>query len=178
VVATGLHMSNFDLIMLSAARRGGRFLGLSVPEPKGGYTWQNELRRRSGMELAPASVSSLRLALARLAEGGLVVTGIDRPDPGSKHRVNFFGRPAALPVLHVYLALKAGVPVILLSSVLNPDGIYRVMVSDPIPMQPHPDRGMEIVRNAERVLKVAEEMICTAPHTWAMFYPVWPEAAV
>jgi KDO2-lipid IV(A) lauroyltransferase len=35
---------------------------------------------------------------------------------------------------------------------------------------------MEIVQNAENVLKVAEGFIRQAPGQWEMTFPVWPEA--
>jgi len=78
--------------------------------------------------------------------------------------------------MHILLALKTGVPVALTSASQNQEGRYQIDISEPIDMTPHPDRHQEILLNAERVLSVAEEAILQAPHQWAMFYPVWPEA--
>lgn len=174
-VVVGVHTGNFDFVMQTAARCGLRALTLAAPETGGGYHWQNEIRRRQGLEIIPASMASLREATDRLNAGRTVLTGIDRPQPGSKYRPMFFGCPAAVPVLHIYLALKAKVPVIVVAAIQHPDRVYEIMASDPIEMQPHPDRHTEIIQNAETVLNVAAEFIRMAPQQWSMFYPVWPD---
>lgn len=104
------------------------------------------------------------------------MTGIDRPDVSYLYRPKFFGRPAAVPVHHIFLALKAHVPVILAATIKQSDEKYHLFFSEPIEMQPHPDRHQEIVLNAENVLRVAEDFIRHYPTQWAMTFPVWPEA--
>lgn len=175
-VVVALHLSNFDLVGRAAALRGWRSLVLSYPQPGGGYRWQNAMRQQFGSTILPASPTALRTALRHLRAGGNVATGIDRPFPQSKHQLLFFGRPARLGTAPVYLALKAQVPVAVTAAVMDPDGRYRILGSDLIPMQPHPDREQAIILNAERLLRVAEDFIRQYPHQWAMFYPVWPEA--
>jgi phosphatidylinositol dimannoside acyltransferase len=176
LVVVGVHMSNFDFVFQSAALRGWRGLALSYPQPGGGYQWQNDLRRETGIEIIPGSVDALRKAIRRLQAGEMVLTGIDRPQVDSKYCPRFFGRPAAMPVLHILLALKTNAPVVVTAAIMQPDGIYQFFASDIIAMQPHSDRHTEILLNAERVLSVAEGFIRQAPQQWAMFYPVWPEA--
>ena len=104
------------------------------------------------------------------------MTGLDRPFPELKLRVRFFGRPAPLPTAHVYMALKAKVPVVVVAPVLQSDGRYHILASEFITMQPHPDRDTELVQNAERVLLEVEDIIREHPHQWSMVYPIWPEA--
>jgi len=176
LVVVGIHLSNFDLAIHAVGRRGLKAVALGVANPGGGYQWQNKLRAESGIEIIPSSTNTLRHAIQRLEANGTIVTGLDRPLPDSKYRPRFFGRPAALPVMHILLALKTGVPVALTSASQNQEGRYQIDISEPIDMTPHPDRHQEILLNAERVLSVAEEAILQAPHQWAMFYPVWPEA--
>lgn len=176
-VIVGLHLSNFDFIMRAAAGQGLRVLGIAVAESgaDSGYAWQNELRRSVGVEVMPASLSAVREAVQRLKQGETVVTGVDRPLPDAKHRLQFFGRPARLSVMHVHLALRAKVPIFVAAGIMRSDGKYHITVSDPITMRAYPDRKKEIVRNAEEVLSVAESFIRQAPRQWAMFHPVWPE---
>ena len=176
LVIVGVHMSNFDFVFQSAGLRGWRGLALSYPEPGGGYQWQNDLRRETGIEIIPGSMDALRKAIRRLQAGEMVITGIDRPQVDSKYRPRFFGRPATMPVLHILLALKTNAPVVVTAAIMRPDGIYQFFASEFIVMQPHSDRHTEILLNAERVLSVAEGFIRQAPQQWAMFYPVWPEA--
>ena len=104
-----------------------------------------------------------------------MLTGIDRPIPEPKACPRFFGRPAALPMHHVFLAAKAQVPVMVMVTIQQPDGKYHVMTSEPIEMDPHPDREVEALQNAEKVLRVAARYIQKAPQQWSVSLPVWPE---
>lgn len=176
LIIVGVHSCSFDIVMQAASLRGLESLVITLPQLNPGYQWQTEMRERVGMEILPASVSTLHEAVHRLRNGGMVLTALDRPIQGLKHRPKFFGRQASLPVHYIQLALKAEVPVRLASGLLLPDGSYSFLISESIEMVPYPDRDKEIISNAERALKVAEEMICRSPDQWAMFYPVWDNA--
>lgn len=169
------HMSNFDLVGSAMAMNGNRMQVLSFPTPTSGYRWQNQLRTSLGIEVTPMSIAALRQATQTLTQGGLVVTGLDRPVIDSKYCPRFFGRPAALPVAHIRLALKLSIPIVVAASILKPDGKYHLVGSEPIEMRSHPDLETEIIQNAETILAVVEKWIQEYPNQWAMFYPVWPE---
>jgi lauroyl/myristoyl acyltransferase len=57
----------------------------------------------------------------------------------------------------------------------QPDGKYHVMASEPIEMEQYPDHAIANLRNAEKVLRRAEDFIQMAPQQWNMFLPVWPD---
>jgi len=176
LVVAGLHISSFDFVLQALHLRGFRPMVLTIPDPSSGRRVEFEMRKRTGMNLIPASVNALRQAIKYLQQGGVVLTGIDRPIPDAKYRPRFFGRPASLPTHHVYLAMRAHVPVMIM--VTNPqlDGRYTVIKSQPIEMESHPDRQVEMLRNAEKVLSIAETFIQKVPHQWTISLPVWPEA--
>jgi len=176
LMLVGLHMSSYDLVVQWIVQQGMKPLVLTIPNPQGGRRQEYEARKKIGMNLVPASFAALRQALRHLQQGGVVATGIDRPIPAPKVRPRFFGRPAALPVHYISLAVKARVPVRIIFPNLQPDGKYHVLTSDPIEMDPHPDRATEEIQNAEKVLGVAEGFIRQAPHQWSISLPVWPEA--
>jgi len=176
LMAVGLHFSNFDFVLQAGALKGLEAMVLTIPEMQGGYRDQYEMRKRTGMNLVPASVSSLRKAVEHLQAGGLLLTAMDRPDGVSTYRPMFFGRPAALPIHPIYLAIRARVPVVVVAAILRPDGKYYLVNSEPIEMASYPDRRIEEIRNSEAVLKVAEEFIRQAPQQWTITLPVWPEA--
>lgn len=169
------HMCGFDLCGYALGNYGFKFLTLSYPNPPSGYEWQNKIREKHGMEVMPFSPAALRAARERLQAGGSVLTGLDRPNPDSGYHPQFFNRPAALPVSYVRLALKTNARVHVVGVESNARK-YIVNVSDEIPMVPGNDGHEEIVQNAERVLKEAETFIRRNTTSWAMFYPVWPEA--
>lgn len=173
LVVAGIHLGNFDLVGRALAYAGWRAQVLSVPDPNGAYEQQNEMRRQAGLEVTPVSVRSLAQAARRLREGGVVVTGLDRPIPEPEAQVRFFGEPAPLPLLHVRLAMKANVPVVVASAPLDEDGRYRLETSEPIEME-----GDDAVANAERLAAEAERMIAARPRQWAMPHAVWPHVEV
>ena len=175
LVIVGLHLSNFDLVQQWLCGHGLRPMVLTLPDPQGGRRKEYERRKKAGVNLVPASVAALRQALRYLEQGGLVLTGIDRPVPDPKARPRFFGRPAALPMHHVFLAARAHVPVMVMVTNLQADGKYHVLTSEPIEMESHPDRNAEALQNAEKVLSVAEGFIRQAPQQWSISLPVWPE---
>jgi phosphatidylinositol dimannoside acyltransferase len=171
------HLGNFDLSTQAAVGTRIRAQIITLNHTSGAYRVQDALRRRPNIEVTPASPGALRQALQRLGTGGTVITGVERPLPGSRYNPAFFGRPAPLPVHHVYLALKANVPIWVISARRLKNGTYTVKSSGPIRMKRYPDRQTDILRNAERILDVAADYIREAPDQWSMFYPVWPEAA-
>jgi phosphatidylinositol dimannoside acyltransferase len=175
LLIAGLHISSFDLVLQSLCMQGLKVMVLTIPDPRGGRRMEYEARRRIGMNLVPGSAGALLHAVKYLQEGGMVLTGIDRPVPDPRNHPTFFGQPSALPTHHIYLALKAQVPVMIMVAVQHPDGKYHVMTSDPIEMQPHPNRDLEMLLNAEMVLRAAEGFIRMAPQQWGMSLPVWPE---
>jgi lauroyl/myristoyl acyltransferase len=175
LVVVGLHLSAFDLVLQSLCAQGMKPLVLTIPDPQGGRRLEYEMRKRTGMNLLPASVGTMRQALRHLQQGGLVVTGIDRPIPEPTACPSFFGRPAALPMHHVFLASKAQVPVTVMITRRHPDGRYYIHTSELIEMDPYPDRETGALRNAEKVLYIAERFIRQTPEQWTMTIPVWPE---
>jgi lauroyl/myristoyl acyltransferase len=175
VLVMGVHVSAFDLGLISLALHGLKILALSVPNPNGQYNSQNEIRMDHGLEMAPISTSALQLARQRLQQGGMVVTGADRPAENATYTPLFFGQPSHLPVFYTRLALHAGVPVIVVGIHDDANGIHTIDCSEKIWMEPQSDPREEIIYNTERVLSVVEKFISAQPEKWAMFFPVWPD---
>jgi len=175
LVIAGMHLSNFDMVFQMCGLVGIKAIALTLPELNPGYQKQLDLRLKQGLRILRASVGTLKYAVNHLRAGGMVITGIDRPDDSYIYRPIFFSRPAAVPIHHIFLALKANVPVIVYATLKQPDGKYHLFFSEPLEMQPHPDRHKEILLNAEAILRVAEGFIRQDPAQWAMTFPVWPE---
>jgi KDO2-lipid IV(A) lauroyltransferase len=175
LMIAGLHTSNFDLCLQWLCQQEMKPLILTIPNPEGGRRVEYEMRKKTGMNLVPASVTSLRQVIRHLQRGGVAMTGIDRPISEPEVRPRFFGHPAALPMHHVFLAIKARVPVMIMAANLQRDGKYHVLTSDPIEMDSHPNREAQILQNTEKVLNIAESFIRNEPQQWSMSLPVWPE---
>jgi len=174
-VYVGVHHGNFDLVGRVLGRAGWHMQTLSVPDPSGSYQWQNEVREEAGFEVAPISVASLKEAARRLQAGRSVLTGADRPMPEpDKAEPNFFGHPAPLPLLHVRLAMRAGVPVVAMTGRRTPEGLYRLVSSEPVPMIGGRPTSDVLRANAEAVLVEPERWIAETPEQWSMPHVVWP----
>lgn len=174
-IVVGPHLGNFDLAARVVAQHQLPVQVVSYPQPGSGYRWQNRMRQRAGLNMTPASLDALRQARQHLQNGGIVVTGLDRPLPDRKYCPLFFGRPAPLPVLHITLALKTHAPIFVVGVIQRADGVYEIHASPEFTMERHANRHTEIMANAQRVLQAAADLISLAPQQWMMFYPVWPE---
>ena len=175
LIILGIHLSNFDFILrYGISHLGFQPLVLTIPDPQGGRRVEYEMRKQIGMNLVPASVGALRGAIKHLEKGGMIVTGLDRPVPDPRQKPIFFGRPASLPIYYVQLASKAQVPIAVMAAIQQADGKYHVFRSEFMEMESH----LNAMRNAERVLKQAEEFIRLAPQQWNVPLPVWPDVVV
>jgi phosphatidylinositol dimannoside acyltransferase len=175
LVIAAVHLSSFDFIGQVAGTVGVKAMYLVLPDLNPGYQKQLEMRREKGMNIHPTTPGAIKQAIRYLQNGGVVMTGIDRPEESNSFCPIFFGRPTSLTVHHVFLALKAQVPVLVAGVVWLPDQRYHLLFSDPIEMEPHPDRQTEIILNAEKILRVAEGYIRQYPSQWAMTFPLWPD---
>jgi len=175
VMVLGMHLSAFDMGLMVLAHHGLKILGLSVPNPTGQYAKQNKIREEHGLEVVPISANALQLARLRLQNNGMVMTGLDRPAPESSYSPKFFGHPSRLPVFYTRLAMKTGVPVIVVAVRDEPDGTHLIDCSEMLWMEPRSNPREEIIYNTERVISVAEKFIAAHPEQWSMFFPVWPD---
>ena len=169
------HMSNFDLLGLSMGARDLPIQMLSLANPQAGFHLLNYLRTTAGFEVTPITPQSLRAAIRRLKSGGIVLTGVDRPIPEDQELVEFFGRPAYLPIGPVRLALMSGALVIMASCYYEPDEGYGLEVAEPLEMIRTGDRRQDILINVRRVADILEQHIRARPEQWMMFHRFWPE---
>ncbi len=175
LVIAGLHMAGFDLALQWLCPDFLKPLALTLPNSEGGRALEFQRRVELGIQLVPGSFEGIRKAIRFLQQGGIVVTGIDRPNEIYTPQPNFFGIPAALPSHHIFLALKTNCPVVVAASHLESDGHYYLSASPLIEMDSYPDKEDQLQYNAEKVLTVAEEFIRRHPSQWLCFQPVWEQ---
>jgi KDO2-lipid IV(A) lauroyltransferase len=173
-----LHMGAFDLAGYAIALAGAYPLVLTYPNPNAGYQWHNELRRQAGLQVEPLSIESFQRATRHLRSGGTVITGVDRPWQSSHISPIFFGKPSAIPVTTIQMAIRTESPIMLLACIRQADDRYILHASDLIELTKNKDRDVELIENTERVLHIAEKFIRSTPEQWAMFYPVWPDVQI
>ena len=175
MILTGLHLSGFDLALQWACTNIYNPLLLTLPELGGIHNVEFEFRRKMGLNLVHGSPSGLRQSVRHLQQEGIVITGIDRPTAGNHLRPYFFKRPASLPNHHIFLALKAQVPLRMIYCRQEKDGKYHVSISSAVELERCTNRSKTLCTNTEKVLRLAEEFIRQSPQQWTATLPVWPE---
>jgi KDO2-lipid IV(A) lauroyltransferase len=96
---------------------------------------------------------------------------------GSSHTItlDFFGKPAAIPIGAAYLAMSSGAPVIPVFVPLE-GGRYATLMDEPIyfPAR-HGDHPAAVRAGTERILRVFEKYIRRYPDQWYNFFDYWQE---
>lgn len=175
VMLVTAHMGNFDLAALSLTAQGVRLQALSVADPPPGFQFLNRLRQEAGVEVTPITETTIRQAVHRLKQGGMVFTGVDYPFGPGREPLHFFGRPALLPTGHVRLALMTNAWLLVVAVQYHKGRGYVLRVAPPLEPVRTGDRKRDVRGLAERVLEVLAGWIRETPDQWFMFLPVWPE---
>jgi lauroyl/myristoyl acyltransferase len=171
------HISNFNLLFQVITEKGFRAKLLTLSTLYSGYGVINKIRSKVGAEIVPVDEGNyFSETVEYLKSGGMAVTSVDRPIPTRKHQhqVNFFGKPCALPVGYISLALAADVPIIIVTTFMTADGLYEFKFSEKIRLKKYQHKLDDLLLNGEMVLKKIEDLIKLAPGQWLMYYPVWP----
>ena len=176
LVIAGAHMSSFNILLLALGVKGYPIQALSYANPHGAYLVDNALRQKFGLDITPISMQSLRRAVRRLREGGLVMTGIDRPDENGEN-LTFFGHQVQLPVGHARLANRTGAKILVGIVKSVDDGVYRIDCAPLIEPLSTGDQHRDMIVVAQKVISVIEAYIRSRPSEWLMFHPVWTKIA-
>lgn len=171
VILIAPHLSSFDLAGQAITARGYPMLVLVLPEQERGFLFLNRLREFQQTRIMPVGPKALRAALRVLSEGGIVVTGADRPIKGQGTEVEFFGRPTLLPDGHVRLALHTGSN-LFLAYCRREGGRYRVNMQ-PIELLREGDRAACVRENVQRIARAMEPCIRAHPEQWHLFQQLW-----
>ncbi len=169
----GCHMANFDLAGVVFAHYLPVPLHvLGLANPPSGFELFNRLRKRTGAIVDPISPESLRHAIQRLRDGGVVLTGVDRPTGEGDEAVTFFGKTAYLPTGYIRIPLRTDSLIMTLATFFE-DGVYWIHTTPPRELIHTGDRRQDIEVNLRSVLDDVEAFIHRRPEQWMMFLPVW-----
>ena len=176
VVLAGAHTCSFDFLLTALSRRFPDVLLLTKPNPTGSSRVMNQLRIDLGLDLSPISAASLREAVRRLRQGGIVVLAADVPlrGPGG---LTFFGRPCRLSDGFARIALSAGARLMVGFSHQVGDGEYEGLGELVPPPPPGLGRQEEARRWAQKGLVRLEALLAQYPEEWLMPERVWATSA-
>jgi lauroyl/myristoyl acyltransferase len=175
VLLVGPHVSNFNMVILALGAYGVPIQLLSVARPSQAYRAWNQMLEQGSMHVTPISAESLKVAIRRLRQGGVVFTGADRPVPGDQAEIAFFGRSSLLPTGPARIALMSDALVIVGACSYDPTRGYVLEITGPVEMVRTGDRQADILLNAGRLAAMMENYVRARPEQWLMFYPVWEE---
>lgn len=175
------HLGNWELGGLGLADLGYPLNILTFREPDEKVNAMRErLRSERGIrfiyvdreDVSPLAVVEAVNALRR--NEVLAILG-DRDGSSKTMCLDFFGRPANIPVGAAYLALASGAPLIPVFVILEQGG-YATIMEEPIFIQGGRGEHDSVIRTAmERVLKVFERYIGLYPDQWYNFFDFWGE---
>lgn len=173
------HLGNWELGGLGLADLGYKVNVLTFREPDEKV---NELRERVRGErgigfiyvdrndTSPLAIIEAVNALRR--NEVLALLG-DRDGSSHTMTLDFFGRPAQIPVGAAYLSLASGAPVIPVFVPLE-NGRYATLMDEPIYFRGgHGAHGEAIRQGTERLIQVFEKYIRQYPDQWYNFFPYW-----
>jgi len=87
--------------------------------------------------------------------------------------VDFFGMPAATPVAPVKLAFAAGSALMPWFMVRRPDGRYKLVIEEEIPLEKGPDREEDVRRYTQAWTNVLERYVRLYPDQWVWIHQRW-----
>jgi len=172
VILTGIHMSSFDMFGQAVVAQGFHIFAIALPDQSEGFAFMNKMRAFQERDIIqPTGHAALRHAFRLLREGGIVVTGADRPIKGQGTIVEFFGRPTLLPDGPVRLALRTGAALLL--AVCHREGDMYHLNFYPIELVSTGDNEADVQASVQRVAQTMEPAIRAHPEQWHLLIRLW-----
>jgi len=173
------HLGNWELGGLGLAEMGYRLNVMTFREPD---ETVNDLREQCRAERGigiiyvdrnDSSPLAIIEAVNALRRNEIVALLGERDGSSHTLRLDFFGRPADVPVGAAYLALTSGAPVIPVFVPLEGDR-YSTYMEEPIYFRgKHGEHAAVIREGTERLLRVFEQYIRRYPDQWYNFFSYW-----
>lgn len=178
VQLAGIHLSNFDLGAIILASHGLHIQALSAANPNEGYEYQNELRLRYGFMATPINPGSLKTAIHRLQDGGIIAVGLDWPQPDEAILTEVFGKPAYVPLGTARLALLSDAATLILAFYYDKKKGYLMHVSEPFEVIRTGNKQDDIRVNTEAYMRFFESVVSQHPDQWMMFHKFWADTPI
>jgi len=172
------HLGNWEVGGLMLARVNQPIHVVLVPDMFPGVERERRrLHERCGVKeirVDRSFVPTLSV-LRALGENGLVAMQGDRDFDNTGVAVPFFGREAYFPRGPFRVAMASGATVLPAFIVRLPDGRYRAVVEEPLPIDADGDRDAALRRNILRYVALLERYVREYPDQWYCFYPFWDD---
>jgi phosphatidylinositol dimannoside acyltransferase len=174
VLVVSCHMGSYEVVaaIWSATLAPVSFFAEEL-EPRALFEWYRDTRARLGISVLTLDHGGIRKVLQALHEEEMVITAIDRDITGTGHVMDFFGRPARIPLGPAAIALRLGTPLLPVCVYRLPDDTY---VAQGTPLVHATSTGHardDQVRATQQVLRQIEHFIQEHPEQWHVPHPIW-----
>ncbi len=192
VVVVSLHLGAWET-GLAAWNRAGGDLALLAEQVRPRRFFERIVRAREsmGVTIIPIDAAAMRSGdtqttrrlgatamrevFKHLRAGNTIAIAIDRDITGGGAMLEFFGRPAPIPIGTVDVAIRAGAAVIPVA-LIRVGGRAQGWLYPEVTYDPDAPRDAEARRVASEVLRVFEGVIREHPTMWHVLDPIWGDA--
>lgn len=173
VIVLTAHIGNWELGGVVIALLGYPFWVVALPHKhKKVDNFFNFQRESKGVKVIPLG-RAVRQCLDLLKENKMVALAGDRDFSEKGAVVDFFGRPAFLPVGPAAIALKTGAAIVPGFMFRNKDDSCTLKIEKPIEFIPTGDKNKDLLELITQCKIIIEDYIKRYPDQWYMFRRAW-----
>jgi KDO2-lipid IV(A) lauroyltransferase len=174
VLAVSCHMGSYEVVAaIWAATLAPVSFFAEELEPRALFEWYRDTRARLGISVLTLDHGGIRKVLQALREQEMVITAIDRDITGTGHVMDFFGRPAPIPLGPAAIALRLGTPLFPVCVYRLSDDTYMAEGGPLVHATSTGDVRADQVRATEQVLRQIERFIQKHPEQWHVPHRIW-----
>ena len=104
-----------------------------------------------------------------LRANGILALVADRSFGPNEFRIDFFGRPCAIPRGPAFFHIKTGAPIVPIFCLRKNGDTFKLILEAPIELRPSGDEKADLVSITNAYIKVLERYIMQYPEQWYMF---------
>lgn len=134
----------------------------------------NFQRESKGIKVVPLE-KAVKTSLSVLKQNELIALAGDRNFSERGLVVDFFGKPAFLPVGPALLSLKTGAPIVPGFMVRNKDDSFSLKLEKPLEFKPSGNKEKDLEELMLQYMNIFEGYIRNYPDQWYMFRKFWVE---
>ncbi|MDD5166179.1 MAG: lysophospholipid acyltransferase family protein [Candidatus Omnitrophica bacterium] len=175
VIVLTAHVGNWELGGVVVSLLGYPFWAVALThKDKKVDKFFNFQRQSKGVKVIPLK-NAVKMSLDALKKGELVALVGDRDFTEKGAMVEFFGKPALLPVGPAALSLKTGASIVPGFMLRNDDDTFTLKFSKPFNFQPSGNKNEDLQAIMEQYKAIFEDCIRGYPDQWYMFRKFWLE---
>lgn len=177
VMAVSCHMGSYEVVSaIWAATLSPVSFFAEELEPRALFEWYRDTRARLGISVLTLTAPGIRKVIQALHENEMVITAIDRDIIGTGHVMEFFGRPAPIPLGTAAIALRLGTPLLPVCVYRLPDDTFMAEAAPLVLPKNTGDKKADEVRVTQELLRNIEGFIRKHPEQWHVPHRIFPDS--